>query len=307
MISIHILNGTEKGRSFEVESDSIHLGRSSANDIILTDKSISRKHLSIRMDGQTCFVRDLNSTNGTVVQGLKIEPDSEVEVAEGVPIAAGNIFISIGKLYEGDVQAIEDSMDLSTSLSEGASVGTHDRPMTPIRNMEFVFKVCEALMQSTDINKTLERILNYIFQLLERVDRGVIILVDVETGSIADIICSYEKNRDETVMMYSRTIVDRVLESKEPIFMSDTMKEEEFERSESMEMMKIRSVMCVPLISRSQIRGVIYVDSVNRPFGFRKDDLRLLTALSSPAAIAIENALLHSTLELIAKEGAEKK
>ncbi|MBW2284964.1 MAG: GAF domain-containing protein, partial [Deltaproteobacteria bacterium] len=64
----------------------------------------------------------------------------------------------------------------------------------------------------------------------------------------------------------------------------------------------IRSVMCVPLISRAQIRGVIYVDSVNQPFGFRKEDLKLLTALSSPAAIAVENALLHSTLELMKGE-----
>jgi len=48
------------------------------------------------------------------------------------------------------------------------------------------------------------------------------------------------------------------------------------------------------LISRSQIRGVIYVDSVSKPHGFRNDDLSLLTALSSSAAIAIENALLYA-------------
>ncbi len=306
MIKIHVLNGPEKGQSFEFDSDRIQVGRAASNDIRLMDKSISRNHLRIRMEGGTYYVKDLKSTNGTVVQGLKVDPETEVEVAEGVPIAIGNIFFSIAKQYEGDVQAIETAMDLSNNLSEEPPIATHDRPMTPVRNMEFVFKVCEALMQSTNINKTLEKILNYIFQLLERVDRGVIILVDVETGNIADIICSYEKNRDETVMMYSRTIVDRVLKSKKPIFMSDTLNEDKADRSESMEMMKIRSVMCVPLISRSQIRGVIYVDSVNQPFGFRKEDLGLLTALSSPAAIAVENALLHSTLELMARENPKK-
>lgn len=306
MIKVHILNGPEKGQSFELEGDLIHMGRASSNDIRLKDKSISRQHLCILKDGDTYIVKDLNSTNGTVIQGLKIESETEVEVAEGVPIAMGNIFFSIAKEYEGDVQAIEDAMDLSNNLSEETPVGTHDRPMSAARNMEFVFKVCEALMQSTDINKALEKILNYIFQLLERVDRGVIILVDIETGSIADIICSYEKNRDETVMMYSRSIVDRVLKTKKPVFMSDTMNEDKADRSESMEMMRIRSVMCVPLISRSQIRGVIYVDSVNQPFGFRKDDLRLLTALSSPAAIAVENTLLHSTLEIMARDNPEK-
>ena len=306
MIKIHILNGSEKGQSLEIEGETIHVGRSSANDIRLNDNSISRRHLCVRMDGDMYYVKDLKSTNGTVVQGLKITPETEVEVAPGVPIAIGNIFFSIDKPYEGDVDAIEDYMDLSKDLEEGAPVGAYDRPMTPTRNMEFVFKVCEALMQATNINKTLEKILNYVLQLLERVDRGVIILMDTETGNIADIICSYKKNRDETVMMYSRSIVDRVLKSKKPVFMSDTLSEDKAERSESMEMMKIRSVMCVPLISRAQIRGVIYVDSVNQPFGFRKEDLKLLTALSSPAAIAVENALLHSTLELMTQDKPEE-
>ncbi|MFC1579735.1 FHA domain-containing protein [Thermodesulfobacteriota bacterium] len=306
MITIHILNGSEKGQSFEIEGDAIHLGRSSANDIKLKDNSISRRHLCVRMDGDTYYVKDLKSTNGTVVQGLRITPETEVEVTQGIPIAIGNIFFSIDRPYEGNIDTIEGAMDLSQNLEEGAPVAAYDRPMTPARNMEFVFKVCEALMQSTNINKTLEMVLNYIFQLLERVDRGVIILVDIETGNIADIICSYEKNRDETVMMYSRSIVDRVLESKKPAFMTDTQSEDKTEISESMEMMKIRSVMCVPLISRGQIRGVIYVDSVNQPFGFRKEDLKLLTALSSPAAIAVENALLHSTLELMAGDNPKK-
>ncbi|MBN2123687.1 MAG: PAS domain S-box protein, partial [Deltaproteobacteria bacterium] len=48
------------------------------------------------------------------------------------------------------------------------------------------------------------------------------------------------------------------------------------------------------LIAKSEVRGVIYVHSVNVPYGFRKDDLCLLTALSSPAALALENALLYS-------------
>jgi PAS domain S-box-containing protein len=58
--------------------------------------------------------------------------------------------------------------------------------------------------------------------------------------------------------------------------------------------MQIKSVMCVPLISKSQIHGVIYVHSTSALQGFRKDDLFLLTALGIPAALAIENALLYA-------------
>ena len=80
-----------------------------------------------------------------------------------------------------------------------------------------------------------------------------------------------------------------------PLNMPNLTEEDTENFSDSM--LRMKSVMCVPLISRSQIRGVIYVDSVDKPFGFREEDLSLITSLSSPAAVAIENALFYSNLE----------
>ncbi len=131
-------------------------------------------------------------------------------------------------------------------------------------------------------------------ELLKRVNRGVIILIDHKTKKISEVISRSRTDSDATTRMYSRTIVDRVVREGKPVMMLDTLSEDEGDRSDSMEIMRVRSVMCVPLISRSQIRGVIYVDSVSKPHGFRNDDLSLLTALSSSAAIAIENALLYA-------------
>ena len=95
-------------------------------------------------------------------------------------------------------------------------------------------------------------------------------------------------------MTYSRTVVKRVMEDKRAFMARDTLGEERCNLSESMEVMKIRSVLCLPLISRSKMRGLIYLDSLEEPNGFRNEDLSLLTALSAPAALAIENALLYS-------------
>jgi GAF domain-containing protein len=149
-------------------------------------------------------------------------------------------------------------------------------------------------MKSTDINEILQKILDFVLDLLKRVDRGVIILIHPKTNEVTEVIPKSRKPGDKAHKSYSRTIVERVVKESRPIMMLDTLSEDEVDRSESMEMMRVRSVMCVPLISRSKIRGVIYVDSVNRPHGFRNDDLSLLTALSSSAAIAIENALLYA-------------
>jgi GAF domain-containing protein len=76
--------------------------------------------------------------------------------------------------------------------------------------------------------------------------------------------------------------------------MSDTSQEDKETLSDSIVKCKIKSIMCVPLVSKSKTRGVIYVHSAKEPYGFRKDDLFLLTGLSYPAAVTLENALLYS-------------
>jgi diguanylate cyclase (GGDEF)-like protein len=74
---------------------------------------------------------------------------------------------------------------------------------------------------------------------------------------------------------------------------TDASQDAETDFSESVAVSGIMSAMCVPLITKAGIRGVIYVYSNNSPQGFRKEDLFFVTSISNPAAVAIENALLH--------------
>ncbi|NVM25178.1 MAG: FHA domain-containing protein [Desulfobacterales bacterium] len=330
MTRLYIMNGPDKGRSFDLEGGTIYIGRSPGNDIQLKDKSVSRKHLKIIGRGDKYFVEDLQSKNGTFINGNQISPGDEFEVRQGLPVAIGSIVVSLGEEYSGDDVAVPDSVDLSEELSEDelailestdlseelseADLATldsfgvseelaetatdfaKDRPMTPQRNMELIYRVSNLLMQSLsmddNITEIFEKIMNYILDLLKRVDRGVFILLDSETGEISELIPILKKSTGDTLEVYSRTIVDRVLREGKAVIMLDTHTEDEADLSESLRLMRIRSVMCVPLISKSEIRGVIYVDSVSKPHGFRREDLSLLTALSIPAALAIENASL---------------
>jgi 3',5'-cyclic-nucleotide phosphodiesterase len=299
MTKLYILNGPNKGQFFELKGDTIYIGRSPDNDIQMKDLTVSLKHLKIVTKANKYFIEDLKSKNGTFVSGKQINPDKEFEVKEGIPIAIGGTVICLGKVYpEDDLDmadlAILDSIDFSKELGENGKVSAQDRILSLQRNMELVYKVSDVLMQSLDINETLEKILNYILDLLKRTDRGFFILVDDETGEISESISIFKKRKDDNTDTYSRKIVDRVIREGKAVIMSNTLMEDEANLSESMKLMKIKSVMCVPLISRSKIRGVLYIDSINKPYGFRRGDLFLLTALGSSAAIAIENASLYS-------------
>jgi len=294
MIKLYTMDGSDEGQSFDLNADTIYVGRSAANHVQMKDKFVSRKHLRIVRKGNKYFIKDLKSKNGTFVNGEAIRPGVEIQVGEGVPIVLGMSVLCLGKACLDSVIPFLDSIDLSKEITESETVIVQDRPMTSQKNMELIHKVSDVLMKSTDINEILQKILDYILDLLKRVDRGVIILIHPETKEVSEVIPKSREPGDRTHKSYSRTIVERVVRESRPIMMLDTLSEDEVDRSESMEMMRVRSVMCVPLISRSKIRGVIYVDSVNRPHGFRNDDLSLLTALSSSAAIAIENALLYA-------------
>jgi two-component system NtrC family sensor kinase len=293
MAEIFIVSGPEKGRCIPFEADTVVLGRAPGNDIQMKDKSISRRHLRIERRGDQYFIRDLGSKNGTFIEGARIEPEREYAVTEGMPIAVGKTFMSIGKACPNEMLAVLDSLDLTKVLDEEGSLAK-DRPLTAKKNRELIHKVSHALMQSVDVKDVFEKVLTYIMELLQRVDRGVVILVDRQTQEISEVI-SILKSSKECSKPFSRTIVDRVLREGEPISIVDTGSEEEVNLSESILSMQIRSVMCVPLKSGSAVIGAIYVDSLSKPHGFRKEDLDLLVALSNPAALAIQKSLINTT------------
>jgi PAS domain S-box-containing protein len=296
MTKLYILSGPAEGESFALNAITTHVGRAQDNEIRIKGRHISRHHLKITRRDQKFYVEDLNSTNGTYIEGKAIVPGREIEVEEGIPVGAGDIMFSLGKPYNGDLLSCEQDTGMKGVVEDTVEM---DRRITPLRNLELIYKVSTVFMQTLDMGIMLKKILDSIFDLLKRLDRGAIILVDSETGNIRDVISRADgrlRNAYGTGT-YSRTVVERVISEGKAVIMSNTVEQEKKDRSESMEHMKIKSLMCVPLMTRSKIQGVIYVDSVNRPYGFRKEDLAVLTALSSPAAIAIENAMLYSNLE----------
>jgi PAS domain S-box-containing protein len=301
MTKLHIIHGPEKGRSFEIKGDSIYVGRSPENDIQIKDNSVSRKHLKIVRKGDKYFIEDLKSTNNTFVDGEFVSPGKEYEVKEGLPITVGKVLVCIGKSAPEETISLDDAGEVPDEFSKtGMYTVYKDRPMTTSKNLELIYKVANVLMESLNITELFEKLMDHLFELLKRIDRGAILLINEKSGELEQIIARSKYDSGENALNYSRTIVNMVVSEGKAITMPDFKQEEMESLSDSMGV--IRSVMCVPLISRSKVRGVIYVDSVSIPHGFRKEDISLLTALSGPAAVAIENALLYSNLEKIVEE-----
>jgi pSer/pThr/pTyr-binding forkhead associated (FHA) protein len=234
MSKLTIIRGPGRGRSFELRADAISVGPSPDNDIQIKNRSVSRKHAKITRKGDAYFVMDLNSKNGTFINGQQIGPGDKCELKEGHPITLGDVVVSLGRASSDDESATAESMridasgevsekdlgrtgppDVCREASEQAESFLQDRPQTALRNMERIYKASSALMESLhadhNINEILKTILNYILELLKRTDRGVFILLDDETGEISGLIPILKKSGGDTIRVYSRTIVDRVI------------------------------------------------------------------------------------------------
>jgi PAS domain S-box-containing protein len=181
-----------------------------------------------------------------------------------------------------------------------------------IHSLELLLNVSNILAQTLNIDELLSEVIDQIFNLLKRIDRGAILLLDKETHKLKEMVSKTRMVDKEGVFSkinYSRSIVKRTIKAGEPVMMSDTRRVAKAELSDSMEQMNVMSVMCVPLTYKGEVRGVIYVDSIGLPEGFRRDDLHLLTSLSNTAATAIENARLYGAVkqELSERKRAEEE
>jgi pSer/pThr/pTyr-binding forkhead associated (FHA) protein len=295
---LYILSGPEGGRSFKLREGVNFVGRSTDNDVRIQDRTVSRKHIRITKKGDKYFLTDLRSRNGTFFDGAYLAPGSEVEAKEGVPIGIGTSVICLGQGCKEEINFLQETMEIKKEVIEQSDVFKDSGRKTTQERLEFLYKVSSLLVSGLTIQEALEKILGYLFELLKRVDRGAFILVNPQTGKIKETVSRTDTSDNDKGIAYSKRVIERVLKDKRPVVISDVQTEED-ELADTLKVSKIECVMCVPMVFGSDIIGVIYVDSRQRPYGFRDSDLSLFMELGQQIALAVEKARFVSEMSKI--------
>jgi adenylate cyclase len=286
---LHVIEGPQKGQTIEFSGETVFVGRSSTNDLQIFDSSISRKHIKLFRLENLVFVEDLKSTNRTLVNDEPIEPGEGVQVGEGDIISLGHTKLRLGAISEDEVIAIKDleppptkrGPDTETRLTEERRSRTH-------KELELICKVSELIQEPLEIKEVLKKALGLLFDSLPRIDRAAILLVDKKR-----IKKSFTRSRQGQVdekAQHSQAVLDLVLQDGKALKMSIETNDVPAPLSESWETLKIKSVMCVPMRSRSKLCGLLYVEGLREHQAFREEDLLLLKGLSGLLALAIEGA-----------------
>jgi HD-GYP domain-containing protein (c-di-GMP phosphodiesterase class II) len=130
-------------------------------------------------------------------------------------------------------------------------------------------------------------------------ERGFVMLMDGKEKLKFRVARGIDQQSiDEPDFQVSRSIVDRVKNEGLAVLTVDAQKDDRFAQQHSIVAKGLRSILCVPLKSREKLLGIIYVDNRMVSGVFKSEDLDLLNAVASSAAIAIENAGLFKDLQL---------
>jgi pSer/pThr/pTyr-binding forkhead associated (FHA) protein len=94
MYLLEVLSGPLDGKTWQFESE-ITIGRddSVAQACIALDRYVSRKHAHLRIDGDVLRLTDLESRNGTKVNGEPVSGDAKLDV--GVPFVVGRTVLRV--------------------------------------------------------------------------------------------------------------------------------------------------------------------------------------------------------------------
>jgi adenylate cyclase len=160
---------------------------------------------------------------------------------------------------------------------------------------------------SLELDEVLRIVMDNIVR-LTRAERGFLMLRDEHGQMVTRIARNWEQESIKSnEAATSRTIVQRVIESGEPVITTNAQEDQRFSGQESIVAMNLRSILCVPLKVKNDLIGVIYADNRIRSGIFAETERDLLIAFSNQAAVAIENARLFASLRGTLAEVTELK
>lgn len=162
---------------------------------------------------------------------------------------------------------------------------------------EHVLQISQRMAET----RALEPLLNYVIDeaiALVGAEHGYIVLARPDgTLDIRVKRSQAGQTLEEADDQVSRSIFNEVVATGKPLILRDAFNDPNFSTAQSVMLLKLRSIMCVPFTSRGETLGAIYVENRSIRNRFKEDDLSPLILFANQAAIAIENAALNDELE----------
>jgi len=251
----------------------VTIGRARGNDLVLDDPMVGKTHASLMRAG-SAYTLTLAGRSGEMYINGKSAKTAKLASGDEVLIGAFKLVFADGQPTEEDLRGPEDD-----------SVG--------IDLLERLVDLSAEMMRDNAPKLLFKNVLKGLVE-LTRAEKGFLIVFRDGNRQIAASHNVEDQAMDLTAV--SDSIVNQVVEHLQPVIVSDAMNDSRFGRAKSVVDMRLTSVMCVPLIFRSDLLGVIYLGNNKVTDLFNKQDLALLKVYAGQAALIMQNALTMNQL-----------
>lgn len=300
---LQVISGPEYGKQYALEPGTVVLGRHPNCDVVLDASAVSRyhAHLLVREDG--VFVEDLKSRNGTFVNDQPITGQHRLSDTDQIRVCDLLFAFRDGARPTDELETppppvtlVDDETHTRSSImgkldlsADGGRV--HISASSDVK-LQALLELTNSLGEALSVSEVLPPVLESLFKIFLQADRGFIMLTDAE-GNLQVQDAKFRRPQDDTVRI-SRTIMRMVMEQKQAIISADAAEDSRFGLTESIAQFQIRSFMCAPLINRDgDVLGTVQLDTLDPMREFKEQDLEILAAVTSQAAVGIQSARLH--------------
>lgn len=288
------------GEPFEhlCDSDALVVGRSSKADLVLSDRFLSRQHARFFRDGDAWVVEDLGSRNTTLLNGRPLATPARLSAGDLVKLSETVISVEGFDAHskpKSDSSARTGSSDTIVLKSASELLATAERESAG--RLKMLNEVHRALAVSLSLEELLEGVLDRTFVHLGP-EEAVIFLRKAHGGLERAASRRLPSARGD--FFFSRSLEHEVAEKGQVALVLDAQTDERFAAAESILSSGVRSLIAAPLIDSAGSQGMIVLSSRVHVRRFSEQDMELLAALGSVAALRLRNLSL-------AEEGARRR
>ncbi|HUT76115.1 MAG TPA: sigma 54-interacting transcriptional regulator, partial [Polyangia bacterium] len=258
------------------------IGADRANDVVITRLGLEPHHARIVFDGRDFSIGEADGPAPIAVNG---KPRRKTRLSHE------------DRVVLGEAELVFSMLDPApTSRGPDQPTGTH-RDDGEIAALQKLQRFSAKLMHRESLTELLDELMDLVVDITGAA-KGFLVLFEDEAPVIRVARNVNREPLDAAVAELSDSIVARVVETRQPLIVSDAQNDEKFASAESVINLRLSSVMCVPLLERGRLLGLIYVGNDSVAGLFEPRTLELLGVFASQASLLIQNALLVDSLKL---------
>ena len=297
------ISGPRKGSIFNLTEAETTIGRDAANRVVVPDQALSRRHCVILREGPRVKLVDLESRNGSFVNGVPVrerwlEHGDQIEIGESVWFFLLRDEEARAPSENPEEREEGESATLRLRREDLPKLTLQERPAErslSIRNthdLNTLLKITAAINTIPKLDDLQRRLLELLFEAIPA-ERGAILLARESQEDFASIFGLDRIPGNDRPVEMSRNIISEVIRERTGILRQPSSSATGDRENGG----GIASVVAAPLLMFGKVVGVLYLDTSNADAPFDREHFELLTGVSAIAAVALESVRQAEWLE----------